>query len=438
MELIILFVLIAMNGVFAMSEMAIVSSRKARLQQRVDAGSSGARIALQLADDPGRFLSTVQVGITTIGILSGAFGENAIAERLITTFNEYPLIAPYSKLMATAIMVLVVTYFAVVLGELVPKRLALMNPESVAAVVARPMQILSKLVYPVVALFSLSSNALLHLLGARRTEEAPVSEEEIRVMLQQGTDAGVFEQAEHTMVGNVFKLDDLRVTAIMTPRLDIAYLDVELDQNVSLGTLREARFQTLPVCRGGLDHMIGLLDTKDYLGRLLKGDQVDIAEATHPAVFVPETISAIQLLETLRSRRSHLALIVDEYGSVEGMVTLTDVLEAIIGDLPGAPISDADDAVQRADGSWLIDGMVALDRLNVLFKLPTAIDDSDFVYHTIGGLVMDQLGRVPAVGDSFEWMGLKIEVMDMDGNRVDRVLCQPVGATLPARPAASA
>jgi len=422
MELLILLALILINGLFAMSEMSIVSSRRARLQQRVDAGSKGALIALRLANDPGKFLSTVQVGITTIGILSGAFGENAIAEKLIAVFEQEPLIAPYAKMLATTVMVVAVTYCSVVLGEIVPKRLALLNPERTASLLAPTMLTLARIAHPLVALFSLSSNLLLRLIGGKSENEPPVTEEEIRVMLQQGADAGVFRKSEETMLGNVFKLDDLRVTAIMTPRHEICLLDVEDSESENRAVLIQGKFQTLPVCRGGLDGILGLLDTKDYLARMLRDEAPSLEDAMHPALFVPESISSIQLLETLRRRNSHFALVVDEYGAIEGLVTLTDLLEAIVGDIPGAQQSSADEAVQRADGSWLFDGVLPLDRVSNLLQLTETLDSSDIDYHTLGGLVMDRLGRVPSTGDCFEWAGLSFEVVDMDGNRVDRVL----------------
>jgi putative hemolysin len=432
MEFLILLILILINGLFAMSEMSIVSSRRARLQQRVDAGSKGALIALRLANDPGKFLSTVQVGITTIGILSGAFGENAIAEKLILVFDQQPLLAPYSKTLATIIMVVAVTYCSVVLGEIVPKRLALLNPERTASFLAPTMLALARIAHPLVALFSLSSNLLLRLIGGKPQDEPPVTEEEIRVMLQQGADAGVFRKSEETMLGNVFKLDDLRVTAIMTPRHEIRLLDVDDPESECRAVLTEGRFQTLPVCRGGLDGVLGLLDTKDYLARTLRNETPSLEDAMHPAVFVPESISTIQLLETLRRRNSHVALVVDEYGSVEGMVTLTDLLEAIVGEIPGAQASAADDAVQRADGSWLFDGVLSLDRVSNLLQLSETLDSADNDYHTLGGLVMDRLGRVPSTGDCFEWAGLRFEVVDMDGNRVDRVLVAKLAPGAPS------
>lgn len=422
MELLLLLALILLNGVFAMSEMALVSSRTARLQQRAEAGSAGARAALKLSSDPSVFLSTVQVGITTIGILSGAFGENAIAEKLILVFNDWPLLEPYSKGLATAIMVITVTYCSVVLGEIVPKRLALLNPERVASFVAPPMTVVARLAHPLVSLFSLSSNALLRLLGARPNNEPGVSEDEIRMMLAQGAAEGVFHRSEAAMVGNVFRLDDLQVTAIMTPRPDIRWLDLDDSLEENHAVLREGRFQTLPVCRGSLDEIVGLLDAKHYLALCLQNTAPALEDALHAAVFVPETVSPNQLLETLKRKHSHLALVVDEYGSIEGMVSLTDLLEAIVGDLPDRSSDAANAAVQRADGSWLLDGMLALDRVSQLLELRDGLDNPSASYHTLGGLVMDQLGRVPEVGASFEFRGIRFEVMDMDGNRVDRVL----------------
>ncbi len=420
--LLILLGLILLNGVFAASEMALVSSRSARLQARAEAGSAGARAALKLSEDPAVFLSTVQVGITTIGILSGAFGENAIAERLIVVFEQMPLIANHSQMLATACMVIIVTYCSVVLGEIVPKRLALMAPERFASFIAPPMIVLSKIAHPLVSLFSLSSNLLLRLLGAKQRAEAEVSEEEIRTMIAQGAASGVFKPVEQTLVGNVFRLDDIEVRAIMTPRMEIRWLDVEDDRAVNHAVLREGRYQTLPVGRGSLDEVLGLLDAKDYLARCLEGATPALEEALHPAVYVPESISPFQLLETLRRKRSHQALVVDEYGSIEGLVSLTDLLEAIVGDLPDRNLDPVGAVVQRADGSWLLDGMLALDRVEQLLADGSRLQPEDADFHSLGGLVMHHLGRVPEVGAIVVLPGLQLEVVDMDANRVDRIL----------------
>lgn len=420
--LLILLGLILLNGVFAASEIALVSSRSARLQARAEAGSAGARAALKLSKDPAVFLSTVQVGITTIGILSGAFGENAIAERLIGVFEQLPLIAKHSQVLATACMVIIVTYCSVVLGEIVPKRLALQAPERFASFIAPPMMVLAKIAHPLVSLFSLSSSLLLRLLGAQLRSDERVCEEEIRTMIAQGAATGVFKPVEQTLVGNVFRLDDIEVRAIMTPRMEIRWLDVEDDRAVNHAVLREGRYQTLPVGRGSLDEVLGLLDAKDYLARCLEGATPALEEALHPAVYVPESISPFQLLETLRRKRSHQALVVDEYGSIEGLVSLTDLLEAIVGDLPDRSLDPVGAVVQRADGSWLLDGMLALDRVEQLLADGSRLQPEDADFHSLGGLVMHHLGRVPEVGVIVVLPGLQLEVVDMDANRVDRIL----------------
>lgn len=422
MEFLILLGLILLNGVFAASEIALVSSRSARLQARADAGSTGARAALRLSEDPAIFLSTVQVGITTIGILSGAFGENAIAERLIVVFNQTPLLAAHSQLLATVCMVAVVTYFSVVLGEIVPKRLALLAPERFASLVAPPMTLLAKFSHPLVSLFSVSSNLLLRLLGAGQRSEPSVSEEEVRTMIAQGAASGVFKPVEQTLVGNVFRLDDIEVTAIMTPRMEIRWLDSEDAPAVNHAVLREGRHRTLPVGRGSLDEVLGLLDTKDYLARCLEGAPPPIDEVLHPVVYVPESISPFQLLETLRQKRSPLALVVDEYGSIEGLVSLADLLEALVGELPERGMDPVGAVVQREDGSWLLDGMLAIDRVEALLADGSRLQQDDADVHTLGGLVMHHLGRVPEVGAVVELPGLRLEVVDMDGHRVDRLL----------------
>jgi putative hemolysin len=290
------------------------------------------------------------------------------------------------------------------------------------------MQWLSTLAHPLVALFSVSSNGLLKLLGGHGHAEQPVSAEEIKAMLQEGTAAGVFERAEQTMVGNVFRLDELRVSAIMTPRMQIAYLDLDDSDDANRAVLVSGRFRTLPVCRGGLDNILGLLDTKAFLARSLSGEPPDIAKVTHTAVFIPETVSPIQMLETLRRQRAHTALVLDEYGSVEGIVTLSDLLQAIISDPTEVGVDESDDAVQRQDGSWLLDGRLSLERVSTLLQLGHSLGSAECGYHTLGGLSMDRLGRVPRTGDRFNWRGLAFEVVDMDGNRVDRLLVQAITA----------
>lgn len=428
MEILILFGLILLNGAFAMSEIAIVTSRQARLQQRRDGGSAGAAMAMRLLDSPGPFLSTVQVGITTIGILSGAFGENLIAERLRDIFAGHPALAPHSQALATGVMVMVVTYCAVVFGELVPKRLALINPEGIASLVARPMLLLSRLAHPLVVLLDQSSNLLLRLLGARPTQQAPVSEEEIRILLQQGTTAGVFRPSEQAMVDNVFRLDALRVTDIMTQRRDVLVLDLADAAEANRGKLLDGRFETMPLCRGGLEEVVGMIDAKHLLALTVRdGRPIALEESAQPPLFVPASISAAQLLAKLQARNRHAALVVDEYGSVEGLVTMTDVTRAIIGHVPGTEPANGDEAVQREDGSWLFDGLLPIERAWPMLQLALRTSPgSSSPYRTLAGFVMDKLGRVPRVGDHFEHRGWRFEVVDMDGHRIDRILASPV------------
>jgi putative hemolysin len=425
MEFAIILVLIAINGIFAMSEMAIVSSRKARLQQQAEGGSRGAAAAVQLADEPGHFLSTVQVGITTIGILNGAFGEDAIGERLVQFFNGYPLVAPYSKVAATVVMVSVITYLSVVLGELVPKRLALQFPERIAALIARPMQALSRVVHPVVTLFSWSSALVLALFGIRRSTEPPVTEDEIRVMIDQGTQAGVFKRAEQRLVNNVFQLDDLRVASIMTPRRNILFLDIELTFDANRETLLASKHHTLPVCRGGLDDVVGVIEVKDLLARYLRGDTPDIGALVHRPLVVPEGITLMRFLESFQRSHEYMALIVDEYGAIEGLVTLTDVLEAVVGDLPRDSSPEGPVALRRDDGSWLLDGTLTIPRCRELIEGFPAKDAEAGRYQTIAGYVLARLGHVPMVGEHLDSEGWRFEIVDMDGHRIDKLLLLP-------------
>ena len=422
MEYLALLFLILLNGVFAMAEIAVVSSRKVRLHQWVKEGRAGARVALQLASEPGPFLSTIQVGITTIGILSGAFGEATIAEHLAEIFAGYPSLAPYSHGLAITIMVMVITYLSVVIGELVPKRLALHNPERIASALARPMRWLAIATSPLVKLFSLSSKGLLRLLGARASAEPPVTEEEIKVLIQQGTEAGVFEEFERKGVANIFRLDNLRTGAIMTPRLEIDYLDMQDDFETNRQKIIASAHSTLPVSEGGLDHIIGVIRSKDLLTTMLAGKPLDLPALVSRPLAVPEAASPVQLLETFQRAKSHLALVIDEHGDLQGLVTLNDILFAIVGDIPLPFTDETPQAVRREDGSWLVDGMLSTETFKDIFALDKLPEEDTGLYHTLGGFVMTQLECVPQVTDHFEWRGLRFEVVDMDGNRVDKVL----------------
>jgi putative hemolysin len=426
MEVLILAGLFVLNGLFAMSEIAIVSSRKIRLQQAVEDGVSSARIALQLANEPGHFLSTIQVGITLIGIMSGAYGEAALSGKLAGFLAQFPEIAPYSRGLALGLVVMGITYFSLIIGELVPKRLALLKPEKIAMVMARPMRWLAILAYPLVRVLSLSSDLVLWLLRAKKSEEPAVTEREIKLMIDQGTEAGVFHKSEKEMVANVMRLDALRVGAIMTPRMDIYYLDVEDPVEENSKKLIDCPYSVVPVCKDGLDNVLGFVQAKDLLRRALNDERMELAAAVRPAHFIPKSLSPVQLLEEFKRAKIALGLVVDEYGEIAGLVTLKDVLEAIVGDIPSEEIEEEPEAVQREDGSWLLDGTLSIEKFKQMFDVEELPDEAAGNFHTIGGFVMLQLGHVPKATDHFHWDGLCFEVVDMDRNRVDKIMVSPI------------
>jgi putative hemolysin len=421
-DLTLLLVLILLNGLFAMSEIAVVSSRRVRLLQLADAGRSGARHALQLASEPTRFLSSVQVGITSIGILSGAIGEASIASRLRASLEQVPVLAPYADTLSLAVMVIALTYVSLILGELVPKRLALTHPEAIASAIARPMEILATIGRPIVNVLSVSTDSLLRVFGVRPVKQPAVTLEEIRVLLELGADEGVVEAAEHEMVTNVLNLDERHVGAVVTPRSDVVFLDVRDPLDVNRHKLREDRHSVLPLCDGGLDHVLGFVRSAVVLEKLLEGTPADLPALAEKPLFVPETMSLMKLLEQFKRTHLPVALVVDEFGDVGGLVSLADVIGSIVGDLPAEP-GEEPMVVRRDDGSWLIDGGLDLDIVVRTLEAESLLSDEDRQhYHTLGGLAMLALGRVPRTGDAFERGGYRFEIVDMDGNRVDRVL----------------
>ncbi len=423
MDIALLLFLILLNGIFAMSEIAVISSRKSRLQRLAEDGSPGAHSALALHNEPSNFLSTIQVGITSVGILSGAIGETALADPLAAWISQFTLIEPYAKGISLTVVVIGLTYFSVVVGELVPKRLGLLAPEGIASLIARPMNILSRFSKPVVWLLSTSSSLLLRLMGARRKEEPPVTDDEINVLMGQGAEAGVFHESEQEIVSNVLRLDDQRIGAIMTHRSDIYLVDLDEPEAVIRDRIADSPYERIVVCRDGLDHVIGILRTSDLLKAALAGTQLDVEASLRAPLYVPESVSTTQLLESFRQARMQFALIVDEYGELEGLVTLTDVMTAIVGDLPSYDSRDEQDVVEREDGSWLVDGSVTIERLKSALDIEDELPgEEENTFNTLGGFVMHILGRIPAVADHFESQGLRFEVMDMDRNRVDKML----------------
>jgi len=426
MQVIIILLLIVVNGLFAMSEMAIVSARKARLRQRADEGDHKAQAALELAETPNRFLSTIQIGITLIGILAGAFGGATLAKDLGAYLGRVPALKPYGEAISLAIVVLVTTYLSLVIGELVPKRLALNNPERIAAVVAAPMRALSVVAYPAVRLLSLSTELVLRILGTRPSTEPPVTEEEIKVLLEQGTEAGVFQEVEQDMVESVLLLDERRVASLMTPRPEIAWLDIDDPPEEIRRKLIASPYSRFPVCQGSLDNVLGEIEARDLLARSLCGEPFDLRAMLRKPLYVPETMPALKVLEAFKKSGTQIALVVDEYGSIQGLVTLKDILEAIVGDIPSAEELAEPQAIQREDGSWLLDGMLPIEEFKELLGIDELPGEGQGLYQTVAGFVIAQLGRIPVAADHFEWGGLRFEVMDMDGNRVDKVLVTPI------------
>jgi putative hemolysin len=422
MEILILLLLFVLNGVFSMSEIAVVSARKERLQQLANEGNHRAASALALARDPSRFLSTIQVGITLVGIFSGAFGQAALASGLARALAGFPVLAGYSEALALGIVVLTIAYFSLIIGELVPKRLALQNPERIAALTAAPMRKLSALASPVVSFLSGSTNLALRLLGAAASRQSPVSEDEIRLLMEQGTRAGVFDEAERRLVHNVLMLDERTIASQMTPRLDVVFVDLNDPLEESLGKISASRHSRFPVCRGGADDIVGVVHAKDILARKVAGDDVDFTACMEEALFVPETLTCIRMLETFKTSTLQIALVVDEYGDFQGLVTINDILEAIVGDLPSSREEGDQLVVERAPGSWLIDGMLDVIDLKELLGLRDLPGEAGNTYNTLGGMVMIHMGRVPQPAESFDWGGYCFEVVDMDGTRVDKVL----------------
>ena len=421
-DVLLLLLLIVLNGIFAMSEIAVVSARRARLIQLAEDGSKGARHALTLASEPTRFLSSVQVGITSIGILNGAIGEGVIAARLRPALEQVPLLAPYADTLSLAIMVAVLTYVSLIIGELVPKRIALIHPETIASVIARPMEVVAGVTRPIVFLLSVSTDSILRLFRVRQAKQPGVTADEIRVMLEQGAEEGVFEPTEHELVTNVLNLDERHVGAVLTPRSDVVYVDIRDSVDTLREKLREQPHSVLPLCDGSLDKVLGFVRSTKVLERFLERGQPDLPSLAEPPLFVPETMTLMKLLEQFKRTHLPIALVVDEFGDVEGLVSFTDVISSIVGDLPMEP-GEEPAIVQREDGSWLLDGAVDLDTALRTLEAEAMVNDEDRQhFHTLGGLAMVALGRVPRTGDVFERGDYRFEVVDMDGNRVDRIL----------------
>ena len=433
-QIFIIAALIIANGLFAMAEIAIVSARKARLQQRAEEGDEGARIALELANSPSRFLPTIQIGITLIGIFAGAFGGATIADKLAPELNRISWIAPHGGAVSLSIVVLTITFLSLIIGELVPKQIALQHAERISAAFAPAIRSLAWVASPLVHLLSLSTHLVLRLFGIKPSAETSVTEEEIKLMIEQGTQEGVFEPTEQEMVERVFRLGDRTVNALMTPRPDVIWLDLNDPPEEIQSKITSNSHTHYPVAEDQIDTIIGMVNSKDLLSQNLSCRPIDLRSVLQPALFIPESMSALDLLERFKKKRTHVALVIDEHGGFQGLITTSDVLEAIVGDIPTPGESEEADVIHREDGSWLVDGKVLADELKELLQKDELPFEDENLYQTLGGLVMAFLDRIPRSGNYFDWDGYRFEVVDMDGHRVDKVLIKPLAPEPPPVP----
>ncbi len=415
-------ILLLLNSILAMAETALLSVRKARLQDQSNKGNARAATVLKLTENPNQFLSVIQLGITSIDLMIGALSGATLGLWVNGQLNRLPLLAPYSEVIGLIVGVMPVTYVSLVLGELVPKRLAMRDPERISAMVAGPMMFFSVALSPFVHLLSFSTESILRLMGVKPSEEPPVTEDEIQLLIDQGTQAGVFEVAEQDMVEGVFSLGDQRVYSLMTPRTDIVWLDIDDTPNELLQKIAESPYSRFPVCQDSLDMVLGIVKARDLLVPSLAGEPINLKDKLRPALYIPETSFASRALEIFKEQNRELMLVIDEFGSLQGLLTLNDIIEEIVGDFEPEP-----QALQRQDGSWLLDGMLPIDDFKEIFNVRTMPHESE--YETLSGFVMVSLGREPQSTDRFDWNNISFEVVDMDGHRVDKVLV----TTLPGR-----
>ncbi len=422
--LIAIGVLLLVNGVLAMAEAALLSVRKARLQNQSNKGDKRAERVLLLTENPNQFLSVIQIGITSIDLLIGALTGATLGVWLNGKLEGFPALQPYSEMIGLIVGVLPVTYLSLVLGELVPKRLALRDPEAVSGAVSSPMLFFSKIFSPFVKLLSISTDAVLRVMGVKPTDMPPVTEEEIQVLMDQGTQAGVFKEAEQDMVEGIFSLGDQRVYSLMSPRTEIVWLDIHDNAEEILQKVSQSEFSRFPVSQDSLETIAGIVKSRDLLIQSLSGQPIKLKDLIKPAYFIPETMFASRALEIFKEKGTELLMVIDEFGGLQGLLTVNDVIEEIVGEIE----MEEPQATQRQDGSWLLDGMLEVDEFKEIFKLDALPHEDE--YETLSGFMMVSLGRVPQTADHFEWHGLRFEIVDMDGHRVDKVLV----TTLPKPP----
>lgn len=424
-EIVGIFLLLVVNGIFAMTEIAVVSARKARLRRLADEGDDRARVALDLAHSPNRFLSTVQIGITLVGVMAGAFGGATVAEKIRDALQPVPALAPYGEAIGLTVVVVVITYFSLVLGELVPKRIGLNNPERISMVMAKPMHQLSITAGPVVKFLGASTDALLRVIGFKPVNKPTVTEEEVKVMMQEGLRSGAFNKVESQIVTSALELDQLVVRDIMTPRLKVIWLNRDDTHEAVWRKIVASAHSFFPVYERSRDNVTGIVSVKAIYANLATGVTPKISDLMTKPLVVPTTQTVIQLLETFKQTGKHIALVTDEFGGIVGLATLNDVMEAIVGDFPSPEARLRPEAKRRDDGSWLIDAMIEIEKLEQILPDLTFGDEESKDYQTLAGFVVKHLGRVPKEGETFESQGYVFEVLDMDRHRVDKILVMP-------------
>jgi len=425
LEALIIVAMVVANGLFAMSEIAVLSARKARLLHRAKSGDKRAETALRLAERPERFLSTIQIGITTVGVMAGAFGGATIARELAAILKTYPSIAPWSGTISVGIVVAAISFLSIVLGELVPKRIALGAPETIAGAVAPPMEALSRIASPVVTLLGWSSNALLAILRIKPAKEMPITEDELRLLLHQGAKAGTIEAGERQIVERVFVLGGRPVRSVMTPRTDIEWLDLGRPVDELRAIAQESAHGLFPIAEGTIEKIVGVVGAKDLWASTVT-DGPTLRQLARTPLYVPEKLPVLRVLEMFRETRNHVAIVVDEYGAVEGLVTPRDLFEALVGELPSEDREIEPAVVARADGSWSLDAALDIEEVKLLLGVDALEGEKDS-YQTIAGYVIERLRRLPRIGEIVESNGWRFEIIDMDGRRVDRIIVSRVG-----------
>lgn len=425
LEIFAIGLLILLNGMLAMSEIAVISSRKIKLQKMSQKGNKGADITLELLEFPNQFLSAVQIGITLIGILAGAFGGATVSIYLNNYLSGFSFLDPYSDTLSIIIVVLIITYFSLVVGELVPKRIGLNNPEKISVKIARPLKILSRITSPVVSLLSISTDSLLRLIGSKKDSNGDiVTEEEIKLLIEEGLEAGTVEKEEEDIIKRVFRLDQQKVGSLMTPKTEIIWLDLDDPLEEAEKQIIKSERSIFPVGRDELNNFLGVVQTKDILGSILNGEKISIQSNLKDPLVIPETLPILDVLNLFKENKNyvHMAMVVDEYGSIEGLITLNDILEALVGDIPALDEPNEPKAILRKDGSWLVDGYLSAEEFKEVLNIYKLPDENKGNFNTIGGFIMSYTGKVPDTGEIFQWENIEFEIVDMDGHHIDKIL----------------